>query len=74
MQNKQRTITGALFFLICASCLAQDEHLLHFDAASLKPITPDPGTFLPYTGGPGGKDPGRVSWGQVTLRTLVATA
>ncbi len=32
------------------------------------------GLMAPFTGGPGGKDPGHVSYGQVTLRTLVSDA
>jgi uncharacterized protein (TIGR03435 family) len=67
-------VSWGLCLLFCAHCLAQKDQTLHFDAASIKPITPDPGTFLPYTGGPGSADPGRVSYGQATLRTLVADA
>jgi len=67
-------ILSGLFLLFCAHCQAQTDQRLRFYAASVKPMTPTPGSFLPYTGGPNGADPGRVSYGQATLRTLVADA
>jgi uncharacterized protein (TIGR03435 family) len=73
-----RSIAGwGLVFLSCAPCLAQKDQPLNFDVASIKPYVRDPAMttlMAPFTGGPGSADPGRVSYGQATLRTLVANA
>jgi hypothetical protein len=71
MRNMTR---WGLFLLFCAHCPAQTDQLLRFDAASVKPMTPTPGSFLPFTGRPGSSDTERASYGQVTLRSLVADA
>jgi uncharacterized protein (TIGR03435 family) len=63
-----------LFFLLSALCLAQKDQTPRFDAVSIRPYTGDPRAMLPFTGGPRGNDPGRVTYGQVVLRTLVADA
>jgi len=63
--------------LLCIPCSAQSDHRLRFDAAVIKPYVRDPAMktlMAQYTGGPRGKDPGHVAWGQVVLRTLVAYA
>lgn len=73
----RRTLTLAFCLLLCTPCLAQNDHTLRFEAAVIKPYVRDPAMktlMAQYTGGPGGKDPGHVSWGQVVLRTLVAYA
>jgi uncharacterized protein (TIGR03435 family) len=63
--------------LLSVPCAAQNDHPLRFDAAVIKPYGRDPAMktlMAPFTGGPCGKDPGHVSYGQVTLRTLLADA
>jgi len=49
-------ILSGLFLLFCAHCQAQTDQRLRFYAASVQPMTPTPGSFLPYTGGPNGAD------------------
>ncbi len=73
----RRILNSGLYLLLCVPSLAQNDHPLRFDAAVIKPYVRDPAmkTLMgQFTGGPGGKDPGRVSWGQVALRTLISEA
>jgi uncharacterized protein (TIGR03435 family) len=66
------TISGV--FLLFAGCLACAQT---FDAASVKPATPNGRGFVMMTppgGGPGTKDPGRIHYPNMTLRSLLMTA
>src|SRR6185437_14012744 len=73
----RRILSLGFCLLLCAPCPAQNDHPLRFDAEVIKPYVRDPAMktlMAQYTGGPGGKDPGHVSSGQVVLRTLIADA
>jgi len=66
--------------VFCASCLSYGQapgEALTFDAASVKPASmPAPGEMMLAgpTGGPGTKDPGRVHYPFISLKTLLTEA
>jgi uncharacterized protein (TIGR03435 family) len=73
----RRILSLGVCLQLCILCPAQNDAPLRFDAAVIKLYVRDPALktmWAPFTGGPGGKDPGHVSYGQIVLRTLIADA
>src|SRR5215472_10482578 len=70
--------SAAAAVLISAAALAQPPDKLAFEVASVKPSEPiQPGArvfFGPPRGGPGTKDPARITWTNAALLNVLMTA
>jgi uncharacterized protein (TIGR03435 family) len=62
---------GALTLLLCGAALGQTK--LEFEVATVKPVAGTP-TIIGRQGGPGSRDPGRVNYTAMALKSLLSFA
>jgi uncharacterized protein (TIGR03435 family) len=69
---EKRFLLAALAFLLPHGLFAQQK--LEFEVATIKPVDPDRRGAVRSTGGPGSADPERLSYPDITLRSLLLLA
>jgi uncharacterized protein (TIGR03435 family) len=74
---RQKSLSAGIAAFACALAFGQVAENLTFEVASVKPaVPPAPGgpMFFGGRGGPGTPDPGRITWTNATLKTLLTIA